>query len=149
MPQHLLTIAARGHCVDAQSNALTLFSVLEEVRGDQANPQSGPFSVVTFWDRQAKDEGVDYQQRIRLLDPAGAELVSGTMPLHMATPRHRVFATVECPPLVQSGRYVFEICIRPDDREDWTRVFNYPFLVTAPAGPPPDDLLNTNPAAST
>lgn len=33
MPTHVFTLAAIGHAVDAQSNNITLFSVLEQVGG--------------------------------------------------------------------------------------------------------------------
>ncbi len=129
MPQHVFTIVARGHAVDVQSNALTLFSVLEEI-GAPGLPVAVPqVSIVSLWRRQEGEEGAAFVQRTQLMDPDGNEVAHAECSFRLERPRHRVLSRINMVPFQRAGCYHFEILFRPEDQTAWSRVCSYPIEV--------------------
>ena len=132
MPEHLFTVVARGHAVDAQTNNLTLFSVLEEVAGSNLPFAVPDTTIVTLWKRRDAEEGVTFIQRTRLIDPEGNEVFHGDSTFRLDKPRHRNIVTVEMAPFFRAGCYRVEVLIRRDDEEKWSSpVASYPIEISA------------------
>ena len=133
MPEHIFTLVARGHAVDAQSNTLTLFSVLEEI-GTPLLPAAVPdFSVVTLWRRQAGEEGVSFVQRTRLVDPCEKEIFHMDSQFRMDKLRHRLLGIVQFVPFEQPGPHKVEILVRREDEQPFRTAATYPIEVNVVA----------------
>ncbi|MBE3070486.1 MAG: hypothetical protein IMZ55_16310 [Acidobacteria bacterium] len=138
MPEHVFTLAARGHAVDAQTNTLTIFSVVEEI-GAPGLPVGIPqLSVITLWRRQKGEEGVAFVQRTRLVDPTGSEVFHFDQEFRLEKARHRSLGTVEMLPLEKPGAYNIEVQIRKADDATFSTVATYRLdvSVTAKANEP-------------
>ena len=131
MPEHTFTVVARGHAVDAQTNCLTLFSVLEQLKGP-ALPFGLPgLDIVTLWSRRPGEENVAFVQRTRLVAPSGREVFRSDTSFTMDRARHRVLLSVARVPFEESGLYRVEVLVRRQDSEQWSdAVVVYPLEVT-------------------
>jgi hypothetical protein len=140
LPKHLLTVVAQGHSVDAQTNNLTIFSVLEEVSAFEFPVALPQFSVVTLWERCQGEEGVSFVQRTRLLDPEGVEVFHFDNEFRLEKPRHRSLGNIGMVPFHEPGKYVFEIQVRKADETEFVSVAEFPLRVRA-ASKPEDSLF--------
>lgn len=131
MPEHVFSTVARGRAIDAQSNVLSLFDVVEEI-GAPDFPAAVPvLHVVTLWKRQNNEEGMGFVQRIRVLDPDGKEVGHVDTSFRMEKPRHRVLCSLIMIPFKRTGCHRFDISIRSDGAQDWAQVCSYPVEVNA------------------
>jgi hypothetical protein len=133
MPEHVFTIASRGLTVDAQTNTLTVFSILEELGAPPQFPVALPeLSLVTLWRRRPGEEGVGFVQRTRFIDPVGGELAVLDQAFRMEKPRHRMIGHIHMFPIRSAGCLRIEIFIRRDDDQNWgPPVASYPIEVMA------------------
>ena len=133
LPEHVFTVVAVGHSIDAQNNTLTLFSVLEQI-GSPTFPVRVPqFTLVTLWSRSPSDDGVSFTQRTRLVDPSAQEVASLDVSFTFQHPRQRIINTFANVPFNETGVYHLEVYIRPEDATDFgSAVTSYPLQVTAP-----------------
>jgi hypothetical protein len=133
MPEHIFTIAARGHSIDVQTNILTLFAVLEELPAPPRFPVVYPeLSVITLWRRLPGEESVAFVQRTRFLEPDGEESGYFDQTFRLDRPRHRMIGEIRLFPIRKTGCHRIEVLIRRDDEPSWGRpVACYPIEVTA------------------
>lgn len=141
MPEHVFTIVARGHAVDAQTNTLTAFCILEELAAEGFPVAVPELTVITLWFRRSGDEGVTFMQRTRLMDPSGEEVFRGDLSFRMDKRRHRNFVKVAMVPFKEQGTYTLEILIRRDGSDSWQSAARYPLDVVRAAAPVEDELF--------
>ncbi len=116
MPEHIFTVVARGHSIDAQTNQVTLFGVVEAV-GASALPVVVPeLAIVTLWCRSDGDEGAEFVHRVRVLGPAGDELTAFEAQFRFDKPRMRMVGQLRACRFEREGRYHVEITVRPVDQ---------------------------------
>jgi hypothetical protein len=108
-----------AHSIDAQTNSLSLFSVIEEIHLPGPPSFLMNFSVVTLWKRQPREEGVRFTQRVRILGPEGEPVVETDVDFAMERVRHRVLLTVAGTPFKKSGCHSIEISLRRSDEQEW------------------------------
>ena len=129
MPDHLFTIAAQGHAVDAQTNMLTIFSVVEEV-GAPSLPVAIPqLSVVTLWRRRKGEEGVSFVQRTVLINPDGNEVFRFDHEFRLDKLRHRSIGSIGMVPFEKTGSYTLRVEIRKADESAFSTATEYPLEV--------------------
>ena len=73
-------VAAEAISVDAQTNKISFFQVLEEIRGPAPDgPADLPtMSIVSAWNIEDADLGKDFQAGIAIVKPDGSEVASNT-----------------------------------------------------------------------
>lgn len=118
MPDHLYTIVARGHAIDAQTNALTLFHVVEQIQGELPFVLS-ELSLVTVWQRTPEDAGMTFDHRTGLVAPSGQEVFHFEQSFQMTKPRHRVLCVVQGIRFSESGCHRVEVQLRKADDGNW------------------------------
>lgn len=133
MPEHIFTVAAKGLTVDAQTNTLTLFSVIEELGAPPSLPAAVPeLYLVTLWRRRSQEEGVGFVQRTRFSDPEGKQLAVVEQSFRMEKTRHRIIGHVHMFPIQSAGCHRIDVFVRRDDALDWgAPVASYPIEVLA------------------
>ena len=134
MPQHVFTVIARGHAVDAQTNQLTLFGVIEAIGGPSLPVRLAEISVVTLWSRTDDELGAEFVQRIRLLDPNGNEQQCFETDFQFDRPRMRIIGRLTGLRFALAGTYHFEIACRAANApEGWPQPSAlYPIIVNLP-----------------
>ena len=148
MPEHIFTIVARGLTVDAQTNTLTLFAVLEEIGTPHLPAAVFELSVVTLWRRKPGEEGVGFVQQTRFIDPSGEETAHLDQSFRFEKPRHRMIGQVHGFPIRTAGCHRIEVFVRRDDVSSWgAPVASYPIEVTDAQTQPQRSLLDTSGAS--
>ena len=102
MPQLQFMLVAEGVVVDRQTNNVTLFNLVEEMRGTR--PGTFPRLVVySNWQMQQGDEDQDFQAILRV--ERGGTRIGEDFALNMRTPaqRHRLFHTIFGLPVEAEG----------------------------------------------
>jgi hypothetical protein len=144
MPEHVFTVAARGLTVDAQTNTLTLFAVLEEIGAPHFPAAVFELGVVTLWRRMPGEEGVGFVQQTRFIDPSGEEIAHLEQTFRFDKPRQRMIGQVHGFPIRTAGCHRIEVLVRRDDQPSWGEPeANYPIEVTSAQGQAPPSLLDT------
>jgi len=132
MPEHVFTVAARGLTIDAQTNTLTLFAVLEEIGAPHLPAAVFELAVITLWRRKPDEEGVGFVQQTRFIDPLGEEIGRLEQTFRFDKPRHRMIGQVHGFPIRTTGCHRIEVLIRRDDEPSWGKpVACYPIEVTS------------------
>lgn len=132
MPEHVFTVAARGLTIDAHTNNLTLFAVLEEIGAPHFPAAVFELGVVTLWRRMPGEEGVGFVQQTRFIDPSGEEIARMEQAFRFDKPRHRMIGQVQGFPIRTAGCHRIEVLIRRDDDPSWDApVARYPYEVTS------------------
>ena len=138
MPEHVFTIPALGHAIDAETNNLTIFSVLEQL-GSAAFPFVVPqFSIVTLWERRPGEEDADLEYSMRVIDPNGTEVVAGVQPFRLVQPRHRMVVKVAGARFMVAGTHRIDVRCRRVGEPEWGPVagtFRITVVATAPPHP--------------
>lgn len=119
MAEHVFTVVARGHAVDAQTNTLTLFCVLEQIGSPQVPFAFPELTVATLWRREPGEEGVGFIQRTRLMDPEGKEIFHGDSSFRFDNVRQRSLVTLQMAPFHRLGCYRVEVLLRREDETAW------------------------------
>ena len=146
MPEHVFTLVARGLSVDTQTNALTVFYVVEQLGPLPRFPAAVPeMALVTLWRLQSGEEGVAFVQRIRFIDPSGKELGLFEQSFRLEKPRQRMLTHIRMFPVQVSGCHRIEVQIRRDDDPDWGPVLaSYPIEVIGPDVESSETLLDAS-----
>ncbi len=134
MPELLYAIVAKDFIIDAQTNNISIFSVLERIGASVSSVRLPELVLLTLWRRNENELGSTLVQRVRLLKPNGDEILSRDVSFRGDYPRHRVNLRMQMLPFDSSGAYVFEISVRADDVEGWGEpVARYPIDVALAA----------------
>jgi hypothetical protein len=142
VPEHTFTIAALGHSVDAQTNNMTLFSVLEQIGPPQLPVRLAQLTLVTLWRREEGDLGVEFTQRLAIMDPDGEEVASLEQSFVLDRPRLRTFSVVGNLTFSKMGTYRFEVRLKRADEQEWgAPVACYPLDVMIASAPDDQQLL--------
>lgn len=136
MPDHVFTVVCRDFSIDAQTNRLSLFSVLESMKA-QGLPMAVPeIAIATLWHRQPGEEGMKFCQRTRFVDPTGKVGAHFDASFTLDKPGHRVLGRMVMASFAQSGSYQIEILVRKEDEPDWSEpTASYPIEVVTTQKP--------------
>lgn len=133
MIRHIWSVYCSKGSVDQQTNAVSLFEVVEElqlrVTPDAVFPLVVPYQtlMVTFWAREDPEKGLWGRQRLRLIAPDGSELGEFTAKINLeSASRSRNFARFEAMRLGGPGRHEWEVAWRADDADEWQIVAHVP-----------------------
>jgi hypothetical protein len=137
MIRHIWSVLCSKGSVDQQTNAVSLFEVIEELQlriaPDAEFPMVAPLPVllVSYWSRVDREVPLQGEQRLRLISPGGEELGSfvGDIDLESAG-RSRSFARFPGNRLGGAGRHEWEVAWRIKGEEDWNVAASIPFDLT-------------------
>jgi hypothetical protein len=132
MPHVEYLVAAEGHSVDQQTNALSIFNILEKLqttsRGDNVVPR---VVVITVFGRDDGDDGQDFQALLEVHTRSGQ--IGRPFPLNfrMSAERHRLFHVLFGLPIPANAGF-----IRFDVQVNGQPVGSYQVDVEAAQEPP-------------
>lgn len=138
MPTLLAFLPCRGVLVNQLDNSATLVSLLEEIQIHLPNLRDIPphaaapmeWYVFTLWTREPQDEGKTFEQRVALLDPDGAELLSAITKFEFPTVHHRIMANFMGFPIKMPGSFQIKLQLRENgDGDNWKEVSSFPLPV--------------------
>ncbi len=130
MPEHIYTFVSRGFSVDALTNSLSAFSLLEAFSVSGLPKAVAELAVVTLWLRQPGEEGVPFEQRVSIVDPTDHEMAHSDSSFTFDAPRHRVVTLLTMVPFAQVGTYRFDVCLKQKGDSSWSPpVARYPIDV--------------------
>lgn len=142
MPNHVFTIVARGHAVDVQTNQLTVFGIVEGIGAPSAPFRIPELSIVTLWSGEEAELGVEFMQRVRILDPDGRPIHTIQTGFGLERQGVRLIAVLQRLKLDREGVHHFEVCWRRNDNEHWSSpVARYPVRVSLAVGETAQPLL--------
>jgi hypothetical protein len=119
LPNHLFTIVARGHATDAQTNALTLFHVVEQIQGEALPFVVSELSLITVWQRTSEEADIAFEHRTKLVGPSGKEVFHLDQSFQMTKSRHRVLCVAQGIPFSELGPHRVEVQVRKAGQADW------------------------------
>ena len=112
MPQLEFFLVARAVSVDANTNQLSVFEVLEEVHPQQLPARIEQCVAVSTWRLGADDTGTDALITLRITRPGGeAQDLSSTVRFPEGSARHRLMQRIQGLSLNSSGNLHFELLL--------------------------------------
>ena len=150
MIRHIWTVFCEKTAIDQESNAVSLFGVIEELHAELAEGTEFPLvaplpaAVVSFWSREDLAVGTEAKQRLRFLSPEGEELGSflADIDLESAT-RSRTVVRFNALRLAGPGWHEWEVSWRVSEEEPWAVVARVPLAFEIdkyrPVSAPPDE----------
>jgi len=137
MPKLVFFLASNSSSVDARTNSLSIFEVIEELQTPGFPTMLRRADFVSLWQRQSGDENQEYEQRLRIVSPDHREVAALVTRFKMGGRRHRMIGRFIDVPLQAPGTYQAELCLRIAGTEDWgLPVRMYPMPVRLAQGPP-------------
>lgn len=133
MPEHVFTLAALGHTVDAQTNFLTIFEILESI-GAPGLPIILPrLSFVTLWRREEGDQGVAFVERLEIVDPDGEPNASFEVSFAFERLYQRTIGRVQGAIFKKAGCHRVRVSVRRSDQQEWSGTLaQFPIEVLVP-----------------
>lgn len=115
MPKLEYFIVCESICTDIETNRLSLFNVIEELRRvPPGTPVPGhlvaQMTAVCCWNREQEDEGKDFSAVLRVQDPSG-KATDLRMNFRMERPRHRLSFRIQGVPASMPGELKFELLL--------------------------------------
>ena len=134
MIEHVFSAMCSGISIDAETNAVSLFKVLEQltVFTESKDPVRIPmrFEIVSLWTRQSPDVPSRGKMRIIFCNPNNQQKQHAELgiDLNKAT-NHRTRVISEGIELTGPGRYRFIIELQEEDDAAWQKVASLPLQV--------------------
>ncbi len=129
MISHVWSVLCSQTVTDAETNNVSLISVLEELTvtikdgpGATAPFLRVPMEVVTLWERGDAEQGARGQATVDVLDATGKRLGRSEMPVDVSGARRcRSRLVLKGIPITTPGRYLFRVMLR-EEGDDHSRV---------------------------
>lgn len=113
MPRLEFFVVSKSVSVDASTNQISVFEILEELHISDF-PAIFPSCVATtLWCREEGDENEDFQGRLVITTPSG-EIKNIRLNFRVTAARHRLFHRVEGIPLTEAGILRFELILNEE-----------------------------------
>lgn len=133
--KHRWSILCQSSNIDRESNNLSIFNILEELRVTPPSQDAKqivvrmPVQLITLWEKQTAKGTATSNVAIELVDPKGNILP--TVSYVLATPQKRLRFVVNMDGIkvTESGEYMFKIRIRNDEKDIFEEVGEVPLQV--------------------
>ncbi len=141
MIEHIFSVLCNGVSIDAETNAISLFKVFEQLtvftEPKQSVRLSIHFEILSLWTRHSPDVPCRGKTRITFSSPSNVQKQQAEMgiDLSLATNyRSRIISDgIE---LTGPGKYQFIIELQQEEDPAWVKVASLPILVTYRPVPP-------------
>ena len=142
MIEHIFSVLCSGVSIDAETNAISLFKVLEQLNvfTDSEQPLRIPihFEIISLWTRRSPETPCLGKTRLTFCTPAEAPKQHAEIQIDLSQAtnyRSRVISDgIE---LTGPGRYQFIIEVQQENDQEWEKVATLPLLVSYQAPPQP------------
>lgn len=129
MISHVWSVLCSQSVTDAQTNNVSLFNVIEQLRVTIKDIPEGsvlflrmPLEIMTLWERGEHDQGASGQATVDVMDATGKRLGGSEMVVDVSKAhRCRSRLVLNGIPITTSGRYVLQVALR-EEGDDHSRV---------------------------
>jgi hypothetical protein len=134
MIEHVFSVICSGTSIDAETNAITLFKVLEQltVYTETTDPVRIPihFEILSLWTRQSSDVPCQGKARVIFCSPSNQQKQQVEMSIDLSKAiNYRSKLVSDGIELTGPGKYHFAIELQEEDQADWQKVASLPLLV--------------------
>jgi len=136
MPRILIFAPCEKVLVDQATNSISLIGVLQEFHYKVPPRQPAPsqnvslpmnWSVLSLWQEEPSDAGIQYEQKILLENEAGTSLMENVTSWKFTATSHRIIAKIAGLPV--SRKLDLHLFYRIAVTGDWTRAATYPIFL--------------------
>ncbi len=113
MPKLLIFTASQSSAIDARTNSMSIFEIIEELRSPKFPTRLRQVDFVVLWQRQKNEENARLEQRIRIERPDGQEASVIKSAFVMNNARPRKINRLDDVPIHIPGEYNIERYARP------------------------------------
>ncbi|MCX6702596.1 MAG: hypothetical protein NTW60_01900 [Candidatus Wolfebacteria bacterium] len=131
--QHRWSIICSGVSIDQQSNNLSLFNIIEQIRipknhlveikegGEKKLVIPVPFNLINLWSRASSDVAEKVDVEIKLIDPSGKARKVGAFTLKFDSKIERIRSKSQYSGIKasSSGVYTFRMYVKEKGQEDF------------------------------
>jgi hypothetical protein len=135
MIEHVWTVVCSRAVVDRFSNNVSIQNVIEQF-SVRAEPKPGalipvPFEVMTLWARSDFSVPASGTERLTLYSPSGVKIGERVSSLDLTgnVRRYRTRTTFDGLPAGEPGRYVFQVELQEENKDEWYGVATVPLEV--------------------
>jgi hypothetical protein len=134
MIEHVFSVLCNGTSIDAETNSISLFKVLEQltVFSETTEPVRLliHFEIVSFWTRQSTDIPGRGRMRFTFCSPSNQQKQGVELDVDLSKSiNHRTRIISDSIELTGPGKYQFIIELQEGDHPDWQKVASVPLLV--------------------
>jgi hypothetical protein len=134
MIEHIFSVLCSGVSIDTETNALSLFKVLEQLtvytEGDQPLQLPIHFELLSLWTRRLAEEPCRGKARVTFISPSdNRKLVELVVDLRQSV-NHRTRIMSDKLELTGPGKYLFTIELQQENDQAWEKVATLPLLVS-------------------
>jgi hypothetical protein len=140
MIEHVFSVLCSGTSIDTETNAVTLFKVLEQVKVFTETLDSIRipihYEIVSLWTRQKPDVPCQGKMRFIFRSPSNQQKQGIELDVDLSkTVNHRTRVVSDGIEFTGPGKYQFIIELQEEDSPKWHMVASLPLLVTYQAAP--------------
>jgi hypothetical protein len=134
MIEHVFSVLCNGTSIDAETNAITLFKVLEQltVYTETTDLVRIPihFEILSLWTRQSPDVPCQGKARIIFCSPSDQQKQQVEMSIDLSKAiNYRSKLVSDGIELTSPGKYHFTIELQDEDHTVWQQVASLPLMV--------------------
>lgn len=134
MPKLLLFSPCDKVIINRETNTATLVDVLERVEFVRPSDVQVPpkvmfpmkWDVLTCWEREPDDHGVEFSQRIGLISPDNQSLFENDATWHFETLLHRTIAHIYGFPFTTPGTCRLNLSLSRVGSQEWIDITSFP-----------------------
>ena len=134
MIEHVFSVLCSGTSIDAETNTVTLFKVLEQLTVFTESTETVRipihFEILSLWTRQIADDPCHGKARIIFCSPSHDEKQHVEMSIDLSRSiNYRSKLIADVIELTGPGKYRFRIELQEEESPDWQEVASLPLLV--------------------
>lgn len=135
MIEHVFSVLCSGTSIDAETNAVSLFKVLEQLTVFTETTDlvriNIHFEILSLWTRQSPDIPCQGKLRVIFCSPSNQQKQQAEMPIDLSQAiNYRSKLISDGLELTGPGKYYFRIELQEEDQADWQMVASLPILVS-------------------
>lgn len=135
--QHIWSVLCKSSVIDQDTNLITLRDCLEQLnvtitKKQEKNVVPIEFELINLWYNDKSDEDKKFEVKIELYDPKNEKIheFSGLFLFPQDKKRMRTRMQMKGLPVTFTGKYIFKVRLRAEDRKPYKEITEIPLDVT-------------------
>jgi len=119
MPKLLFSICSESVNIDALTNNVSLFNIVESIKSTKFPATFYRMFVTSLWQRDPGEEGKGFESKVQLVEEGGRVIREWHATFKFEKPHHRHFIMIRDIQFEKPGVYTFEVFIRNEGISTW------------------------------
>jgi len=135
--QHIWSVLCKSSSIDQDTNLITLRDCLEQLNVTilkklEKNVVPIESELINFWYRDKPKEDKKFEVKIELYDPKNEKIheFSGLFSFPQNKKRMRTRMQMKGLPVTSTGKYIFKVKLRTEDRKPYKEITEIPLDIT-------------------